>query len=120
DYVRDGQITRNDMIDIIKQGTKQYTSITTVQYGNLLTLERGAAAVGMPGYVHQLAANVLETGPAFVANRGGNRSAVAADLGSAVGNWFLGQVHPYATSTYFVPTGWGFSIQLQIPATYQV
>jgi hypothetical protein len=123
DYNRDGQITRNDMMDILKQGSAQYTFITATQYRDLLTLVNNGTTVAMPGYVQNLASKVLESGPAFSYYASGlmsyswyNPAYAAYDslaayyLGQGVNNWFLGLNRPDAS---YVSNG------MTITPTYQ-
>jgi hypothetical protein len=109
DYNRDGQITRNDMIDIIKAASNQYTFVTPAGFHDLLTLVNNAGTVAMPGYVQNLANKAVVDTPAYSFYVGGlmsysswNPAFTAYEslggyfLGQGVSNYFLGQVRPNA------------------------
>jgi hypothetical protein len=59
DYTRDGQLTRNDMMDIFSKATNQYSSIVATAVGSLETLVANGPTVAMPNYVQNLASKVI-------------------------------------------------------------
>lgn len=107
DYLRDGDLTRNDMIEIIKAGSNQYTFITANEFHDLQTLVSNAATVGMPAYVQNLSNKVVNTGLAYSFYVSGLMSfspynpgyftydiIAGQSFAQQVNNWFLGTVRP--------------------------
>jgi hypothetical protein len=93
DYQRDGEITRNDMIDIFFTGTTGYTDLTNSELVSLQTLVKNGPTVAMPDYVQNLASKVLAGVPV-----GG--LSPAQTLKKGVDNFFLGLDHPEVTVGY--------------------
>jgi Calpain family cysteine protease len=112
DYQRDGALTRNDMIDILKTGSSNYTSLTSTEYSSLMTLVNNFGTVNMPLYVENLASKTISSANnqlqaeiksmqydgvaqkyinSFIATESGP---LATYLHGDVNNYFLGQLHP--------------------------
>jgi Calpain family cysteine protease len=92
DYQRDGLISRNDMLDILNQGTSGYTWLTVDEFSSLQTLVTNGPTVGMSDYVQNLALKSLL--PVSKEMQTVGPDVVASDLLLAVNNYFLGMVHP--------------------------
>jgi hypothetical protein len=110
DYLRDGYISRNDMMDIFAKGTASYKSATQAVIASFQTLINNASTVGMPGYVQILAGKTLTTAngllqgllkgmqqddpqayPYFYSHQ---YIYLAQDIAQGIDNWFLGMDHP--------------------------
>jgi hypothetical protein len=94
DYQRDGAITRNDMIQILHDGTDGFTYVLPGVLSSLQTLVNNGPTVGMPDYVQVLSSKVI-------AGVSGLGAAPAQTLDNNVNNFFFGLAHPagYQPST---------------------
>jgi hypothetical protein len=109
DYIRDGQITRNDMIQLFKQASNQFTYLPYADAQDLITLVSNGSAVGMPDYVQNLASKVLSYSSTTTYYNWGllngtlpsYNSSIAVNIGSQVNNFFLGQSRPSPTVVTF-------------------
>ena len=96
DYQRDGLLSRNDLIQILHDGTDGFTFVLAGEVDSLQTLVDNAPTVGMPDYVRALTAKTI----AGVAEMGLG-TAAAQTLGNNVNNYFLGLAHPAAAGHNF-------------------
>ncbi len=110
DYLRDGYISRNDMLDIFAKGTASYKSATEPVIASFQTLINNASTVGMPGYVQNLAGKTLATANGLLQGmlKGMQQDDpqaypyfdshqyiyLAQDIAQEIDNWFLGMDHP--------------------------
>jgi hypothetical protein len=93
DYQRDGQITRNDMLDIWSSSTIGFTDLSNTALTSLQTLVKNGTTVAMPDYVQNLASKVL-------AGISGGGPSPAQILHQHVNNFFLGTVRPDLGENY--------------------
>ncbi len=109
DYQRDGQVTRNDMIDAFYSASNGFTYLLPGALPSLQTLVNNGPTLDMPDSVHYLSSKVI-------AGVSGLGQAPAGVLDQHVNNFFLGAVHPnggsYATYTQTGPSS--------APATYEL
>ncbi|MDJ0690782.1 MAG: pre-peptidase C-terminal domain-containing protein [Xenococcaceae cyanobacterium MO_188.B32] len=111
-FARDGQLSRNDMIGILRD-TKDYGSVSGTELRDLRTLVVGLPdaprPVSMPGYVYNLSYKTVYGDPANNWWTGGaaTRTALgdlvagssATQMERLIGKWFLGLDRPTAVSS---------------------
>jgi hypothetical protein len=101
-FVRDGEINRQDMIQILQSvGTGNGGILDATDLGDLQTIVGDAATLDMPNYVQVLAGDVVNGNPANAEYQGhalGNLAvgSSATQLDDLVDKWFLGTDHPLA------------------------
>lgn len=91
-FDQDGCISRNDMIDILNQGTDHFAFLGSPALASIQTLDNQAAVVGMPQAVQNLTAKVIagiEPG-----------ASGAQTMGQRVDNFFYGETEPAFQDDY--------------------
>jgi hypothetical protein len=96
-YGADGQLSRNDMMVILRE-TKDYGSIDSVELTDLHNLLAGRGSL-MPEYVRVLSGKVIDGNPANAGSGMGNLFAgsSATQMEQLIGKWFLGTDRPTLT-----------------------
>ncbi len=100
-FARDGQINREDMIQILDSVVAEGSTVSATDFSDLQTIVSDASVLDMPGYVQALAGNVVDGNTANAHYQGqslGNLYAgdAASNLTELVDKWFLGMDHPVA------------------------
>ena len=101
-FVRDGAITRNDMLQILQSVVQDGSVVDAAEFGALRTIVADATALNMPNYVQVLAADVVDGNVANAHFQGqslGNLAvgSTVTQLSDLIGKWFLGTDHPTAS-----------------------
>ena len=99
--VRDGSISRQDMIQIFQSIGKEDGVVDVAEFSDLKTILNNAVTLKIPSYVQVLAGDVVNGSAANVHFQGqalGNLAAgsSAVQLNELVEKWFLGADHPAA------------------------
>jgi hypothetical protein len=99
--ITDGQISRNDMINILRS-TKDYGSVHAEEFTDLKDILNDANSFGMQDYVQNLSKKVVYGDLANATSGFGNLFAgsSATQMENLVGKWFLGNDRPDAAGTY--------------------
>ena len=110
DYAAHHAITRNDLLTIFTQAETDHV-VSAADFSSFNTLISHASAIGMPSYVANLAAKVVNGNPANVylasaASPSGNLfpGCAASQLKSLVSDWFQG-LGPVGTTNSTVERG---------------
>ena len=110
-FVRDGAITRNDMLQILDFVVQTGSVVNSSEFSSLQTIVGDGSLLKMPNYVQVLAADVVDGNVANAHYQGQSLGYLAAgsstaQLNELVGKWFLGADHPAAPGyTYRVAAG---------------
>lgn len=102
---RDGQISRNDMLAILRE-TKDYGSIDATEVTDLRRIVSDLGYL-MPDYVRNLSNKVVNSDPANIRSGIGNLFAGSSStqMENLIGKWFLGTDRPTAAGTYRYVSG---------------
>jgi uncharacterized delta-60 repeat protein len=95
EFVRDGELTRKDMLDAFTQVLRD-GSVSVAELHDLNTLGGNAGPLNMPGYVRDLTGKTLNAL---------NARPVAGTLRNAVNKYFRGLVHPVSQFVRQTVTG---------------
>jgi hypothetical protein len=105
-FAQDGQINRDDMIQILKYvATENGGVLSSADFSDLQTIVGDATMLNMPNYVQVLAGDVVKGNTANAKYQGqslGNLAAgsTATHLTELVDKWFLGMDHPAVTMDF--------------------
>ncbi len=104
-FAADGQLSRNDMIAILRD-TEDYSVIDSTEVTDLRTLVSGRSSL-MPDYVRVLSNDIVNGSVANTSSGIGNLYAGSSStqMERLIGKWFLGNDHPTASGTYQYVSG---------------